>query len=67
MDLVLWRHAQAQEIEASEDPIENIRRDMARSLTGRGQKEAARMARWLDHQLIHKRLRQAKSMIAFVR
>jgi len=52
VDLVLWRHAQAQEIEVSEDPIENIRRDMARSLTGRGQKEAARMARWLDHQLI---------------
>jgi phosphohistidine phosphatase len=44
MDLVLWRHAEAQEWVESCD-------DMARSLTSRGEKQAARMASWLDRQL----------------
>lgn len=44
MDLVLWRHAEAQEwIEGGND--------MARALTSRGEKQAARMASWLDRQL----------------
>jgi phosphohistidine phosphatase len=44
MDLVLWRHAEAQEwVEGCDD--------MARSLTTRGEKQAARMANWLDRQL----------------
>lgn len=44
MDLVLWRHAEAQEwIEDCDD--------MARTLTSRGEKQAARMAAWLDRQL----------------
>jgi phosphohistidine phosphatase len=44
MDLVLWRHAEAQEwVEGCDD--------MARSLTSRGEKQAARMANWLDRQL----------------
>jgi phosphohistidine phosphatase len=44
MDLVLWRHAEAQEwIESGND--------MARTLTSRGEKQAARMASWLDRQL----------------
>jgi phosphohistidine phosphatase len=44
MDLVLWRHAEAQEwIEGCDD--------MTRSLTSRGEKQAARMASWLDRQL----------------
>jgi phosphohistidine phosphatase len=44
MDLVLWRHAEAQEwIEGCDD--------MARTLTLRGEKQAARMANWLDRQL----------------
>lgn len=44
MDLVLWRHAEAQEwIEGCDD--------MARTLTSRGEKQAARMAAWLDRQL----------------
>ncbi len=51
MDLILWRHADAQEAEPAADPAEGLRRDLARSLTGRGQKRAARMAVWLDHQL----------------
>jgi phosphohistidine phosphatase len=44
MDLILWRHAEAQEwLEGCDD--------MARSLTSRGDKQAARMANWLDRQL----------------
>lgn len=44
MDLILWRHAEAVE-GAPGDP------DMARVLTARGEKQAARMAAWLDRQL----------------
>lgn len=44
MDLILWRHAEAQDDEESGD-------DLQRSLTGRGEKQAARMASWLDRQL----------------
>lgn len=44
MDLVLWRHAQAFDAAPGQD-------DMARALTPRGEKEAARMAAWLDRQL----------------
>ncbi|MEI7782929.1 MAG: histidine phosphatase family protein [Betaproteobacteria bacterium] len=51
MDLILWRHADAQEADPVDDQQEMVRRDLARSLTGRGQKHAARMAVWLDHQM----------------
>jgi phosphohistidine phosphatase len=44
MDLVLWRHAEAQEWTEDCD-------DVVRSLTSRGDKQAARMAHWLDRQL----------------
>jgi phosphohistidine phosphatase len=44
MDLILWRHAEAEDWQAGED-------DMARSLTARGQRQAAKMASWLDRQL----------------
>lgn len=44
MDLILWRHAEAVETMAGGD-------DMARILTARGEKQAARMAAWLDRQL----------------
>ena len=44
MDLVLWRHAEAQEAPPGGD-------DLARALTPRGEKQAARMAAWLDRQL----------------
>ena len=44
MDLVLWRHAEAQEwLEGCDD--------MVRTLTSRGEKQATRMANWLDRQL----------------
>nr|WP_295771443.1 histidine phosphatase family protein [Rhodoferax sp.] len=44
MDLILWRHAEAVESDTADD-------DMARVLTPRGEKQAARMAAWLDRQL----------------
>lgn len=44
MDLILWRHAEA------EDPSDGVD-DLARGLTQRGEKQAARMAAWLDRQL----------------
>lgn len=44
MDLILWRHAEAQDALADVD-------DLQRPLTSRGDKQAARMAMWLDRQL----------------
>ncbi|OGB33146.1 MAG: histidine phosphatase family protein [Burkholderiales bacterium RIFCSPLOWO2_12_FULL_61_40] len=44
MDLILWRHAEAIELDLVGD-------DMVRTLTPRGEKQAARMAAWLDRQL----------------
>ena len=44
MDLILWRHAEAHEAEPGQD-------DLQRALTTRGEKQAARMAVWLDRQL----------------
>lgn len=47
MDLILWRHAEAEELPAG---VQNGS-DLERSLTPRGEKQAARMAGWLDRQL----------------
>jgi len=44
MDLIFWRHAEAEEWVEGMD-------DMQRSLTLRGEKQAKRMAAWLDRQL----------------
>jgi phosphohistidine phosphatase len=44
MDLILWRHAQA------EDSAESSG-DMRRALTARGREQAQRMAAWLNRQL----------------
>jgi len=44
MDLILWRHAEAEEGDEGQD-------DLLRPLTARGEKQAARMAAWLDRQL----------------
>lgn len=44
MDLILWRHAEAFDLQQGES-------DMARCLTPKGEKHAERMARWLDQQL----------------
>ena len=48
MDLILWRHAEAEDL--PEDDAHGVK-DMERSLTLRGEKQAARMALWLDRQL----------------
>ncbi len=44
MDLILWRHAEA------EDEADG-QHDLERALTPRGEKQAARMAAWLDRHL----------------
>lgn len=44
MDLILWRHAEAEDALAEDE-------DLSRRLTGRGEKQASRMAGWLDRQL----------------
>jgi len=48
MDLILWRHAEAEDWPDG-DPQAGT--DLDRSLTARGEKQAARMAGWLDRQL----------------
>ncbi|MCE2659478.1 MAG: SixA phosphatase family protein [Rubrivivax sp.] len=44
MDLILWRHAEAREGLAEGE-------DVARPLTPKGERQAQRMAHWLNHQL----------------
>lgn len=44
MDLLLWRHAEAEWARAGQD-------DLERALTPRGQRQASRMARWLQGHL----------------
>lgn len=42
MDLILWRHADAGE------PLADVAADLQRKLSGKGEKQAARMADWLN-------------------
>jgi phosphohistidine phosphatase len=44
MDLIFWRHAEAREADEGES-------DLDRPLTPRGEKQAARVAAWLDRQM----------------
>ena len=44
MDLILWRHAEAEDARDGQD-------DLDRALTGRGEKQAERVAAWLVRQL----------------
>jgi phosphohistidine phosphatase len=44
VDLILWRHADALEMRAIED-------DLDRALTPKGERQAQRMATWLNRQL----------------
>ena len=46
MDLILWRHAEAFEVRDAED-------DLARALTPKGERQAQRMAEWLNQRLAH--------------
>ena len=48
MDLILWRHAEAEEDLKTHMDAQS---DLARKLTSRGEKQAARMSEWLDRQL----------------
>ena len=48
MDLILWRHAEAEE---AADGALRMGDDLQRRLTSRGEKQALRMAEWLDRQL----------------
>ncbi len=45
MDLILWRHAEAVEREGLPD--------LERMLTSKGERQAARMAEWLNQRLAH--------------
>jgi len=44
MDLILWRHAEAEILSEDGD-------DLSRQLTSKGERQAARMAEWLDRSL----------------
>ncbi len=44
MDLILWRHAEAHEVKPGQD-------DLDRSLTAKGERQAERMAAWLNRLL----------------
>lgn len=44
MDLIVWRHAEAEDERPGLD-------DLDRALTGRGHKQAARVAAWIDRHL----------------
>lgn len=51
MDLILWRHAEAFEHPDLEAGLPGDEADLRRKLTAKGEKQAARMASWLDRQL----------------
>lgn len=51
MDLILWRHAEARLHPDLEAGCPGDSADLVRRLTSRGDKQAARMAAWLDRQL----------------
>ena len=47
-DLILWRHAEAEDLIDNEDAGGN---DLSRRLTPKGEKQAARMSAWLQQRL----------------
>lgn len=63
MDLILWRHAQAEDLPLDEAQSQAVasgqpltyhidpERDLARCLTAKGHKQAERMAAWLNQRL----------------
>jgi len=46
MDLILWRHAEAHVIKDGQD-------DLERALTAKGERQAQRMAEWLNQRIAH--------------
>ena len=52
MDLILWRHAEAEDEPDGQSEAGGAHgSDLQRSLTSRGEKQAIRMGNWLDRQL----------------
>ena len=52
MDLILWRHAQAVMLEDEGGTVAfDLARDLARPLTPKGERQAVRMAEWLNQRL----------------
>ena len=52
MDLILWRHAQAVMLEDEGGTVAfDLSRDLPRPLTPKGERQAARMAEWLNQRL----------------
>ena len=52
MDLILWRHAQAVMLEDEGAMVSfDLARDLARPLTPKGERQAVRMAEWLNQRL----------------
>jgi phosphohistidine phosphatase len=51
MDLILWRHAQAEDLSMALGGIGVSMRDLDRSLTDKGWRQAKKAARWLDKRL----------------
>lgn len=47
-DLILWRHAEAEDLEETDEEGGD---DLSRRLTAKGERQATRMAAWLDRQL----------------
>jgi len=51
MDLILWRHAQAQAHVPEDGSPASFEADLARTLTPKGDRQAERMAAWLNQRL----------------
>lgn len=52
MDLILWRHAQAVMLEDEGGAVAfDLARDLARPLTAKGERQAVRVAEWLNQRL----------------
>jgi phosphohistidine phosphatase len=50
MDIILWRHAEAFELPLDAD---SEKADLDRALTAKGERQAHRMAEWLNQRLAH--------------
>lgn len=51
MDLILWRHAQAHAHVAEDGSVASFEADLARTLTPKGDRQAERMADWLNRRM----------------
>ncbi|RZI81612.1 MAG: histidine phosphatase family protein [Rubrivivax sp.] len=51
MDLILWRHAQAHALSGDTLTVHDPALDLARTLTAKGDRQAERMAAWLNRRL----------------